>query len=388
MLDSHYMQKYDYIISGVGASGLILAYQMILDSFFDTKNILLIDKKTEYSNDRTWCFWEKDIGVWSEVVSKEWDTIYFGSNDFSKEMQISPYQYKLIRSKDFYDFVINVLEGKSNVTFVKEEVVSLKERAGLVQVKTNSKVFFGDKVFNSILLSQEYKAQTKYPVLNQHFVGWFVKTKKPCFDKNVATFMDFAVEQKENTRFMYVLPISETEALFEYTLFSESLLKKEEYEEEIVKYLQKKGIADYVITETEKGCIPMTCYDFRKQNSKSILHIGTAGGWTKPSTGYTFNNAIKNSKKLISYLKNNTDLSAFGKRTRFWYYDVLFIDVLYRENAIGSFLFTSLFKKNRSSRILKFLDEETTIFEEFSIIVSLPPLKFLKALWKRVFKNN
>jgi len=56
------MQKYDYIITGMGATGLMLAYQMTLDSFFDQKKILLIDKETKDQNDRTWCFWEKGNG--------------------------------------------------------------------------------------------------------------------------------------------------------------------------------------------------------------------------------------------------------------------------------------------------------------------------------------
>ena len=51
--------------------------------------------------------------------------------------------------------------------------------------------------------------------------------------------MDFSVAQKGNTRFMYVLPTSENEALLEYTLFSKDLLLKEEYEVEIQHYIQK-----------------------------------------------------------------------------------------------------------------------------------------------------
>ena len=65
--------------------------------------------------------------------------------------------------------------------------------------------------------------------------------------------MDFSVEQKGNTRFMYVLPTSPTEALLEYTLFSKELLSKEEYEAEIEKYLQQLGISHYTILEKEIG---------------------------------------------------------------------------------------------------------------------------------------
>ena len=95
---------------------------------------------------------------------------------------------------------------------------------------------------------------------------------------------------------MYVLPTSTTEALLEYTLFSKNLLSKEEYEAEIQKYIENLGITEYEIIEKEEGNIPMTCYPFWKHNTKNIVNIGSAGGWTKASTGYTFKNASKNQK--------------------------------------------------------------------------------------------
>ncbi len=379
------MKKYDYIITGMGASGLMLAHHLISDPYFDQKKILMIDRDVKDQNDRTWCFWEKDKGLWNGIITKEWNNIYFGSQNFSKKTEISPYTYKMIRSKDFYNFVLSGIKKKSNITIVYETLLSITQQDVSVQIETDKGYYLGSKVFNSVILSNAYKQQKQYPVLNQHFVGWFIKTSEDSFDDTTATFMDFTVAQKGNTRFMYVLPMSKTEALFEYTLFSETLLEEKEYEDEIKQYLHKKGIASYEITEKETGCIPMTCYDFRNHNSKNIIHIGTAGGWTKPSTGFTFSLTLKNTRKLTEYLKKNTDLSKFGKRTKFWYYDLLFIDLLYKKNAIGASLFSKLFEKNKVTKILKFLDEESTFLDDIGITTSLPAGNFLKALWHRVF---
>ena len=41
------MKDYDYIILGAGASGLMLAYRMASDLFFDNKSILILDKDTD-----------------------------------------------------------------------------------------------------------------------------------------------------------------------------------------------------------------------------------------------------------------------------------------------------------------------------------------------------
>jgi lycopene beta-cyclase len=184
---------------------------------------------------------------------------------------------------------------------------------------------------------------------------------------------------------MYVLPKSKTEALFEYTLFSKTLLPPSEYEDAIKDYLRQKGIEDYIITEKEQGSIPMTSYEFNKENSEHILNIGTAGGWTKASTGYTFMNTTKKTKALISFLKSERDLRKFKTKTKFWYYDLLLLDVLATNNGNGAKLFSELFKKTNILTIFKFLDEESSLLQDLKIITAVPPGKFVKALLKRLF---
>jgi lycopene beta-cyclase len=230
------------------------------------------------------------------------------------------------------------------------------------------------------------KSQTKYPLLQQHFVGWFIKSKEEVFEKETATFMDFSVEQKGNTRFMYVLPTSSTEALLEYTLFSKELLALSEYENEIQNYIQKLGITEYEIVEKEQGNIPMTCLPFWKNNSKNILNIGSAGGWTKASTGYTFKNTTKKAKQLVSFLDNNSDFRKFQKRDKFWFYDLLLLDILDQKNHLGSTIFSSMFQKGNATVIFKFLDEETSFLEDLQVIWKCPKGLFVKALFSRIFR--
>lgn len=377
------LKTYDYIILGAGASGLMLAYRMANDSFFDDKSILIIDKEQNKGNDRTWCFWENRKGEWDDILYKTWHTIFFGGETFENTINISPYTYKMIRSNDFYNLLWETIHTKSNIEFLQASVGSFKDEAH-VKVKTSKGNFKSQKLFNS-LPDSSFLKQEKYPVLQQHFVGWFVKTKTDMFDDSVATFMDFTVPQNGNTRFMYVLPTSKNEALFEYTLFSKDLLEFLEYEDAIKSYLEQRNISDYEIVETEKGSIPMTSYKFSKLNTKNVLNIGTAGGWTKASTGYTFKNTTKKTKALIVFLKSENDLSKFSKQTKFWFYDLLFLDVLANENDKGAALFSSLFKKAKTETILKFLDEETTMIEDLKIITSVPSTQFVKALLKRLF---
>ncbi len=379
------MTNYDYIILGAGASGLMLAYRMASDPFFDDKSILIIDKEKQKGNDRTWCFWEKGKGEWDDILTKTWSKIYFGSDTHKEVIDISPYQYKMIRSEDFYNSLQQKIESKINITFLNEEVVSFTEQKFNVQVITKNGNYIATKLFNSIHNAELYQFQKKYPVLQQHFVGWFVKTEEDILDDSMATFMDFTVPQNGNTRFMYVLPIDKKTALFEYTLFSKELLQLNEYEDAIGSYLKEKGVSSFEIIEKEKGSIPMTAFKFSHLNSKNILNIGTAGGWTKASTGYTFRNTTKKTKTLISFLKTENDLNKYHKKSKFWFYDLIFLDVLANNNEEGAKLFTSMFKKADVKTIFRFLDEESTLFEDFKIILSVPPKRFIQSFLKRLF---
>ncbi len=379
------MATYDYIILGAGASGLLLAYRMSQDAFYDDKSILIIDKVKDKGNDRTWCFWEDGEGEWDMILTKTWPKIFFGGDAYSKTIDISPFNYKMIRSEAFYNSLWTQIHLKRNITFIEDTVVSFSELNEGVQVITKKGNYVCSKLFNSIPNPEAYESQKKYPVLQQHFVGWFVKTKEDLFDDSVATFMDFTVRQKGNTRFMYVLPIDKKTALFEYTLFSKELLEYADYENAIVNYLNKKNITDFEIIEKEKGSIPMTSFKFLKLNSKHILNIGTAGGWTKASTGYTFKNTSKKTKELVLFLKKENDLTKFHKNTKYWFYDLLFLDVLAHHNEEGSALFSSMFRKAETTAIFKFLDEESSLLEDLKLILSVPPKRFTQALFRRLF---
>ena len=292
----------------------------------------------------------------------------------------------MIRSKDFYSKIWAHLETKATITFEVANVVSIHQRDNEASVITDDKIFKTKTILNSILYSDTYKKQSKYPVLQQHFVGFFIKTKKAIFDSNAATFMDFTVAQKGNTRFMYILPYANNEALFEYTLFSKDLLPYNDYKVEIEKYLHEKNITDFEIVEKEQGSIPMTCYKFWNHNSKNIVNIGTAGGWSKASTGFTFKNTTKKTTKLIEYIKQNKPLPKFHEINKFWFYDLLLLDILFKKNQLGAFLFGKMFQKNTPKLILKFLDEDTSLVEDLQIQLKLPPINFIKALLIRISK--
>ena len=379
-------EKYDYIICGAGLSGLILASRIFEDRFFDDKNILLIDKDLKSSVNKTWCFWETGNSVWKDYIVKSWDTVIFKSKGFKKEKSLQNYSYKMIKSKFFLNSIINKIKQANNFDFFQDEIVDFIESENNVLVKTKSNQFLANNVFNSCVDIDDIKSKTSYPFLLQHFLGWTIETEESVFNEKKATIMDFSIDQKDETRFFYVLPLSDKKALIEFTVFSKDLLNKDEYELELIKYIKSLKIDKYKIIENEFGVIPMTCYPFERKNTSKILNIGTAGGWTKPSSGYTFKFIEKNTIKLLTHIKKNTQFSNFKIKTRHWIYDLIFLDVLYKNNYLGSNLFTKMFSKNPMEKIFMFLDNETSITDELKITASFPKRIFTKSLVNNIGK--
>jgi lycopene beta-cyclase len=100
-----------------------------------------------------------------------------------------------------------------------------------------------------------------------------------------------------------VLPLDTRRALIEFTIFSEHLLPKNQYDIEVKAYINKYlGLKEYKVMHEEFGVIPMTDHAFPVNTGKHIIHIGTAGGQTKASTGYTFRRIQQHSQALVQTL--------------------------------------------------------------------------------------
>ncbi len=380
------MKHYDFIFTGGGLSALLTLSELVKNKSCASYSILVIDSETKNTNDRTWCFWDSNT-TFDEISSQNWDQIWFKTEQLNNLLPLTPYHYKMIRSQAFYASIHETLKNHHNIEFSNEKVLEFFEEQSRCMVKTTKATYSCSKIMNSVFHSNWVTSQSHYPLVQQHFIGWFVKTKEAVFTEKCATFMDFSVEQKQTTRFMYILPQSSTEALVEYTLFSKDLLQKEEYEEAIHTYLKQLGVTAYDILEKEYGNIPMTSYPFWKHNTKNIIHIGSAGGWTKASTGFTFKNSMKKSKPLAKAILKGTDFRKLYKKSRFWFYDLLLIDILFDTNQHGKSIFNALFERKKAPLIFKFLDEETSFWEDLQVIWMCPKKLFIKALAKRIVKG-
>jgi lycopene beta-cyclase len=407
------MPDYDFILSGGGLAGLSLAYNLINSPLRD-RSILIVDKDAKQQNDRTWCFWEEQPTLFDEIAYRVWQRLRFVGDDFTREFDLAPYRYQMIRGLDFYNFTREKLAQCANVTFVRGRIDRVEDGPDRAAVIVEGQSFTGSWVFDSTLppslrgsvptslrasfakqspaatdeiASRSALAMTTnghYHHLKQHFRGWEIETDQPVFNPQLPTLFDFRTKQAGHMRFVYTLPFAANHALIEYTLFSSQLLTSEEYDEGLKAYLENVlNIKDYHIHHVEAGVIPMTDHPFPRRLGQRVMSIGTKGGRVKPSTGYAFLRIQRDSAAIVqSLIEHGQPFHVPSRRGRFGLHDSILLNLMTHHPDDLKPIFTIMFKHNPIQRIFRFLDETATLNEEMRFIASLPPWRFLQALFR------
>ncbi|RIW14515.1 Lycopene beta cyclase [Algoriphagus lacus] len=371
------METYDFVFAGAGCAGLSLV-NYLLNSSLKNSKILLIDPLGIQIPNKTWCYWnEKPLAIHPLSSIHFWESLTLKSGPYSLPKAIGALKYFHLNSHDFFNNILATIKDISTITIIQDEVLKLTPSETEVEVITKGgKTIKTSRVFDSRPLDSSLDSSLK-----QIFVGWRIKTSKSEFDPSQVVLMDFTSESK-NFEFFYLLPFSETEALIEYTLYSREIQSEGSLRSKLEAYLnQKFGPMNYEITFRESGVIPMTTQLKPKKIHPRIIPIGTAGGWTKASTGYTFQNIQKNCQKLVPYLESGaTTEFQIPRSARFDFYDNILLNIAHRwPNKLQS-LFLNLFETSSAEQVLKFLSEETSFTEELKILSKLNFGIFIKSL--------
>ena len=378
---------YDFIIAGAGCSGLSLLWHLIHSSL-KNKKILVIDSRLSNPEDKIWSYWGQDEHPFQHLNIKNWNWLKVSAlgEPFLKELH--QYRYHSIRSRDYHDFILRDIESNKNVTLLEAEIFDIMNDDSTGIIKSSKGTFQSPYIFQSIRMPEESKNKAHFSV-RQHFVGWEIETKYPVFDPFTVTLMDFRPIYSDAVCFFYILPFTNKKALVEYTLFSTKLLSYNKYTDALQKYIRydlNLQQTDYRIVREEKGNIPMEDRYYPWQTGKYIYNLGSVGGLTKPTTGYTFKQIQKFVPKLVRLLEEN-DLKIISGITnqspkQYLLFDRLFLNILQHEPDIAVRVFHDLFKNNPFDRVLAFLCDETNWRENLQIMWSVPMLPFLKSLWE------
>lgn len=382
-------KDFDIIFAGSGMAGLSLAYRGISEGVWQNEKILIVEKDIKSKNDRTWCFWQdlNQESPFQAVFYHSWKKLSFFTNEGSQiPLDNGNYAYHMIRSIDFYQLVLSFLRKSPQVTFVHAEILSIENipNAGIVQ--TRDATYKAKYVFNSTYIKPELAPWNQYFL--QHFKGITIHTTQFSGNPSEMYLMDFRTSQENGTTFFYVLPVAQDKLFIEYTIFSKNLLEDGAYDRKIRLYLTEVlGITEYQIIEHEFGAIPMTDFRFNRRNG-NIMNIGTAGGDTRASSGYTFTNTQKTVSKILASFreKGHPFFRTENINEKHKLLDSTILKVLDNNVYQGHQIFSDLFAHVEAKNIFSFLDSESTTQDELRVMLSLKAKYFIAPFFKSLFK--
>jgi lycopene beta-cyclase len=151
------------------------------------------------------------------------------------------------------------------------------------------------------------------------------------------------------------------------------------YDLQLENYIKNNlGIKNYNINFMEKGAIPLFYPSF-KNNDKTI-NIGSAGGMTRLSTGYTFLNIQEHSKYIVKNIDKIEKIRMYNIGKKYQFLDKVFLRVIKNHPEKMPKIFFEIFKASSNS-VIKFLSNKSNIFEDINIISRMPKLIFIRALF-------
>ena len=354
------MKEFDYIIIGGGCAGLSLAYELETHDKLKNKNLAIIEPRDEYKRDKTWSFWKVFPHNFEDCVKKSWNNFTINSPNETKYIECKTTPYQTIDSELFYNKILSKLKLNKNITFFKN----------INEVNKSNSI-----IFNSVAKYDDQKNK-----LWQHFCGVEIETDKEFFDDEIFNLMDFACDQRNKVHFFYTLPFTKNKALVETTWISEldnDNLK--DYDQQIDNYLSNHlNIRNCKINYKEEGAIPL----FRQKSIKKLneINIGSAGGMTRLSTGYTFLNIQEQSKYIRENIDNINKVKLFQINKKYDFLDNIFLKVLKKNSSQMGNIFYKMFDSSPSS-IINFLSNKSSLFEDLEIISKMPKTIFIKQLF-------
>ena len=354
------MKEFDYVIIGGGCAGLSLAYELEIHEKLKDKTLAIIEPREEYKRDKTWSFWKVATHNFDDCVKKNWENFSVNIPGKTNYLECKNFPYQSIDSGLFYEKIKNKLKKNENIFFFKN----------IEEINTQNSL-----VFNSVpnIIKNHLN-------LWQHFCGVEIKTDNDIFDEKIFNLMDFDCEQRESVHFFYTLPYEKNRALVETTWLSKmNDNSQKDYENQINNYIKNNlKIKNYEITYKEEGAIPLF-YPLNK-NEKNKINIGTAGGMTRLSTGYTFLNIQEHSKYIRENIDNISNAKKFEINRKYQFLDEIFLRVLEKNPEKMSDVFFRMFKTSPKT-VIKFLSNKSNFLEDLRIIFKMPKLIFIKALF-------
>ncbi|ETN93286.1 lycopene cyclase family protein [Gammaproteobacteria bacterium MOLA455] len=381
--------EFDIAIIGGGNAGLTLAAQLAAHD--NPPSTVVIEPQPMRQRDCSWALWALDQqsdqlthsikGRWRRwQLIDETSRVVHSSNQFS---------YLSLSSADY--LVDCAAQLREPVSLIEDSVKALHPQQHETIIETEQSRYSAKTVYDS------RPPKVAYGDLRQHFLGWQVTTKEPIKEPDIATLMDFRVDQSRGLHFIYALPFSDHHLLIESTLISGRIETQDWYRDAIKGWLRDNNIEiDEFICE-EVGVIPMDTLRSETHPAASptspepkplIATIGAASGAVRRSSGYAFQHIQQQISQLAAGIAQGHMLVPSPISSYLTAMDSIFNGVLQSRPDLAVSLYMKMAHALNGDQFARFMLGQATASDWLRVIAAMPKGPFVKETLKQAVKKS
>ncbi|NMM11082.1 MAG: hypothetical protein HHJ16_12540 [Polaromonas sp.] len=374
----------ELLILGGGCAGLSLAMRLA-QLGHRAPATLILEQRPRYLNDRTWCFWGGEATPFAQLAQHQWPVVKVRNADQTVRIDCASTPYRMLAAEQFQAVAQAALMDAPQLHLQMDTPVLSEPQ------------FHGGRWHLDTAVGQLTAAMVvdtrplQMPALGgallwQSFYGYEIDCSQTVFEPGCADLMDFLPANPERVAFTYVLPISKTRALVEFTVFAVAPLAADDLAAELnAAIAQRVNGAHFTVLRTEHGVLPMGLDRSASgwaEFKPAYVRVGVSAGAARPATGYAFQRiqrwaagcaqAIAGGGWPIGHVKDPALL---------WQMDRLFLNLIRRQPELAPQLFMTLFVRADSQKVIRFLSDCGSLLDYTSIILALPVKPFLQQLF-------
>jgi len=372
-------EAFDLVILGGGCAGLSLSMALAAHGGRCPRTLVL-ESRTEYTNDRTWCYWSNQSRAVPYPTQHQWQTMRVANVGQSVLLDCGSTPYQMVAAQDFYAAAQYLIDRQPNITLgLGTSVVGEPIRCGEGwSMRTSSGTVTAHSVVDT---RPSVLPRRDGATLWQSFYGQEIECSAAVFDPLLLDLMDFLAPDVRDVGFVYVLPVTPTRALVEVTVFGATPLGPQELRTRLeVALAQRVGGAPFTALRSEHGILPMGLTETARSEHKSLVRVGVMAGGARPSTGFAFQRiqcwASACARALVS---GGHPLGHPPDPLPLRLMDQIFLDVLRAKPSRGGAIFFALFSRADPARVIRFLSGTAGVADSLAVVAAMPVLPFVRA---------
>lgn len=349
-------------IAGGGLAGCLML--AALKYRWPDLDVVLCEKSSTLSHHQTWSFHHEDVPAdcwpWlTPLISKSWPG---------------------------YDVVFPLFKRNFSSAYYS---IRAEDLAAKMMQKYSQFIRFNTRVelTSNTLITTGWPTQPKNENFGfQKFVGLDLKLKSP-HGLTQPLLKDVRWVQSDGYRFFYLLPWTETELLIEDTYYSNSSeLNTEHIKTEILKYAALQNWTVETVLREEAGSLPLDLSPAKPVVSFPLA-LGAAAGLAHPVTGYTLPVVLQQIEAILKcprvdlkLWKQQVKLKNAEIRRPYSYFCFLNRMMFRAAQPDQRYKILQRFYRLPVDLIARFYAGQTTLLDQFRILLGKPPVPLLHAI--------